>query len=140
MIEEDDAYQDFPPFPKVSSDFNPQTTTLNQENNQDQETIEIPDEEPILHVQKLTESAKVPIQQTDQAAGYDLYSAETATIEPNSRKLIGTNIAIAIPEGTYAHCRQEVDFSWVSPELMFFGLFQLFIGSVVNNAIIQKSD
>jgi len=42
------------------------------------------------------------MRQTDQAAGYDLYSAETATIEPNSRKLIGTNIAIAIPEGTYA--------------------------------------
>ena len=42
------------------------------------------------------------MRQTDQAARYDLYSAETATIEPNSRKLIGTNIAIAIPEGTYA--------------------------------------
>jgi len=37
-------------------------------------------------------------------------------------------------------CRWEKGFSWVSPELTFFGLFQLFIGSVVNNAIIQKSD
>jgi len=97
VIEEDDdswldnialvtfiPYRDFPPFPKVSSDFNPQKTTFNRENNQDQETIEIPDEEPTLHVQKLTDSAKVPMRQTDQAAGYDLYSAETATIEPNS--------------------------------------------------------
>ena len=37
-------------------------------------------------------------------------------------------------------CRREDGFSWVSPELTFFGLFQLFVGSVVNNAIIQKSD
>jgi len=115
VIEEDDdswldnialmtfiPYRDFPPFPKVSLDFDPQTITLTQENIQDQETIGIPDEEPILHVQKLTDSAKVPMRQTDRAAGYDLYSAETATIEPNSRKLIGTDIAIAIPEGTYA--------------------------------------
>jgi len=78
VIEEDDdswldnialmtfiPYQDFPPFPKVLSDFDPQTTTLNQENNRDQETIEIPDEEPILQVQKLTDSAKVPMRQTD---------------------------------------------------------------------------
>jgi len=50
------------------------------------------------------------------------------------------------PDATPKSCKVyplsavEEGFSWVSPELMFFGLFQLFIGSVVNNAIIQKSD
>jgi len=32
-------------------------------------------------------------------------------------------------------CWREKGFSWVSPELMFFRLFQLFVESVVNNAI-----
>jgi len=45
-----------------------------------------------------------------------------------------------IDQNEHLHCQQEKGFSWVSPELMFFGLFQLFIGSVINNAIIQKSD
>ena len=42
------------------------------------------------------------MRQTNQAAGYDIYSAEATQIEPASRKLIKTDIAIAIPEGTYA--------------------------------------
>ena len=95
-------YRDFPPFPKILTDFNPQSFI--QENNPGQK-IKIADflnMEPTLSVQKLTNSAKAPMRQTDQAAGYDLYSAETTIIEPNSRKLIKTDIAISIPEGTYA--------------------------------------
>ena len=33
-------------------------------------------------------------------AGIDLYSAETVTIEPGERTLVGTGIALALPVGT----------------------------------------
>ena len=54
-------YQDFPLFPKLPQNFHSKSTI--QENILDQETrtIELPSIEPTLHVQKFTDSAKVPI-------------------------------------------------------------------------------
>src|SRR4029077_14341393 len=34
--------------------------------------------------------------------GYDLYSAESVIIQPRTRRLVDTGLAIAIPPGTYA--------------------------------------
>ncbi len=81
--------------------------TFNLVHDQENRTTETSNIGPTLHVQKLTDSAKIPMRQTEQAAGYDLYSAEATTIGPNSQKLVKTDIAIAIPEGTYAHIASQ---------------------------------
>jgi dUTP pyrophosphatase len=59
---------------------------------------------------KMTETLKVCIQEggmcpkraTDGSAGYDLYAAESAIIEPNSDLLAKLRINIALPKGHYA--------------------------------------
>lgn len=48
---------------------------------------------------KLRENAHIPIQGSDKAAGYDLYSCITTTIYPGSTNLIPTGLAIQPPEG-----------------------------------------
>jgi dUTP pyrophosphatase len=52
-------------------------------------------------IKKLSENGKTPTQGSKYAAGYDLYSAENATVYRLSRKMIKTNISISIPEGYY---------------------------------------
>lgn len=52
-----------------------------------------------LPFRKLAEHAIVPAKAHDGDAGYDLASAESATLAPGERALIGTGVAVAIPEG-----------------------------------------
>ena len=53
-----------------------------------------------IKIKKLGEGAVVPTFGSEYAAGADLYSAEeTLTVAPGETKLIGTKIAMAIPEG-----------------------------------------
>jgi dUTP pyrophosphatase len=54
-----------------------------------------------VELKLLSEAAKTPTKGTDQAAGYDLYAAQNAEIDPLKRALIKTNISIAIPKGYY---------------------------------------
>lgn len=54
-----------------------------------------------IQIKFLSENAKIPFHGSHGAAGYDLFSAEKVTVNPKSRQLIKTNIAIAIPEGYY---------------------------------------
>lgn len=53
----------------------------------------------------LNESAIVPTNGSERAAGYDLYSngvpKEGIVIEPGKTKLIGTGIVMALPHGTF---------------------------------------
>ena len=46
-------------------------------------------------------NAHVPKRAEEGAAGYDLFSAEDATINSRERKLISTDIAIQLPHETY---------------------------------------
>ena len=41
----------------------------------------------------------MPARAREHDAGLDLYAAEAVTLEPGARALIGTGIALAIPEG-----------------------------------------
>ena len=52
-----------------------------------------------IKVQKLSEYAIVPSKSNRSDAGWDLYAVEDAIIEPSQTELIGTDIAMAIPEG-----------------------------------------
>ena len=48
---------------------------------------------------RLSDTARAPVQAHDGDAGYDLFAAEAAAIEPGRRASVGTGIAVAIPEG-----------------------------------------
>ena len=50
---------------------------------------------------RMTESAKAPTRGSENVAGWDIYAAETHTIPPHSRTVVGTGIAIEPPIGTY---------------------------------------
>ena len=52
-----------------------------------------------LRFRRLSEAARAPAQAHEGDAGYDLHSAEAATIGPGERASVGTGIAVAIPAG-----------------------------------------
>ena len=53
-------------------------------------------------VKVLSDAATVPSRGTPGAAGYDLSSAESCVVPARGRALVKTDIAVAIPAGTYA--------------------------------------
>lgn len=58
----------------------------------------------IVKIKKLTNTAWVPLKATNGSAGFDLYAdtiGESAPIHPGETKLIGTGIAMEIPEGYF---------------------------------------
>ena len=58
-----------------------------------------------IKIKKLYFDAVIPTQGSDQAAGYDLYarglSGECVVIQPHETKMIGTGIAMEIPNGYF---------------------------------------
>lgn len=52
-----------------------------------------------LHVRLLSQDARPPVRAHKGDAGLDLFAAESATLAPGERLLVGTGIAVAIPEG-----------------------------------------
>lgn len=54
-----------------------------------------------MEVKLLSEKAVLPVRANDSDAGFDLSSAYEYTIPPLNRMLIKTDIAIAVPSGTY---------------------------------------
>jgi dUTP pyrophosphatase len=54
-----------------------------------------------ISIKLLSDLARMPTQGTAFSAGYDLYAAESAVIPKFSRKLIKTNISLAIPINYY---------------------------------------
>ncbi|MGV0951482.1 MAG: dUTP diphosphatase, partial [Azonexus sp.] len=54
-----------------------------------------------LFVKLLSEAAVLPHRHSKEAAGYDLSSAQDATIKASDKALIPTDIAIRVPPGTY---------------------------------------
>ena len=55
----------------------------------------------VLLVKKLTENATLPVRGSAAAAGYDLFSAQDSSVPARGKALIKTDIAIAVPPGTY---------------------------------------
>ena len=52
-----------------------------------------------MKIKKLNDNAILPTLGSPFAAGYDLYSTDTVTINPQETALIHTGLAIEIPEG-----------------------------------------
>jgi dUTP pyrophosphatase len=56
---------------------------------------------PPFQVKRLSPNATLPTKGSGLAAGWDLYAAEDAQIEPNRHALVKTDLAITAPDGTY---------------------------------------
>lgn len=54
-----------------------------------------------IKIKRISSDAKVPTRAKASDAGYDLYAANSAVLDPMSRVLVSTGIAIEIPEGYY---------------------------------------
>ena len=54
-----------------------------------------------IQVRKMASKAIMPTRGSRFSAGYDLYELKDGLILAYRQKLIGTGIAIAIPQGTY---------------------------------------
>lgn len=54
-----------------------------------------------IHIKLLSEKAVIPTKATVFSAGYDLYAAEDAAVPKLCRKLIKTNVSMAIPINHY---------------------------------------
>lgn len=54
-----------------------------------------------LYFKKLDSRATLPVRGSRAAAGLDLYSIETVSLEPGQRAIARTGLAVAIPEGFY---------------------------------------
>ena len=76
----------------------------------------------ILRVKKLSEHAIIPTRGSEYAAGYDLSSAIDTVIPARGKGIVKTDLAIAIPEFTYAR---------IAPRYLYYLLF-LYFFSVLN--------
>ena len=56
-----------------------------------------------IQIKKLTDSAKIPERGSAMAAGYDLFAdlKEEIVIKPHTTFMVGTGVAVAIPEGYF---------------------------------------
>lgn len=54
-----------------------------------------------LEIKKLHKESMLPTRGSKEAAGYDLYSNEEVIIDKFSRGVVGTGIAMKIPDGFY---------------------------------------
>ena len=55
----------------------------------------------LLHVHRLTDTAKLPYKKHDDDAGFDLSSDENFTIKPWDKYLVSSGICFTVPRGTY---------------------------------------
>lgn len=94
LSQQDIIMSEAPTHPTSATDTNANTMA-------DTETDTVsPQSPPTLHVQKLPH-ATLPTRVTEEAAGYDLYSAAMLTIPANQMASISTGLAIRPPHGTY---------------------------------------
>ena len=54
-----------------------------------------------LRVKKLTQDAIIPTRGSGGAVGYDLYSTDEVVIPPTHRALVGSGVAVVLPNGVY---------------------------------------
>jgi dUTP pyrophosphatase len=64
-----------------------------------EDNMALADEEGSLQVKLLSDKGRLPYKTNRFDAGFDLYASENIQISPNSRELISTDIAVAIPNG-----------------------------------------
>merc|ERR1711934_261793 len=68
--------------------------------------------EPTLRVKKLSPNAIIPVRGSPQAAGYDLSAAEETIVPARGKAIVKTDLAIAVPEGTYGRVAPRSGLAW----------------------------
>jgi len=61
----------------------------------------------VVRVKRLSEEVKLPKKALPADAGYDVFANEQVVLQPGERKLIGTGLKIAIPNGYEAQVRPK---------------------------------
>lgn len=61
---------------------------------------------------KLSSTATIPTRADSGAAGYDLYAAEAIIVPARDRQLVKTDIAVALPAGTYGRIAPRSGLAW----------------------------
>ncbi|KAI1504328.1 dUTPase-like protein [Biscogniauxia marginata] len=86
-----------------SSNNNTTTTTTTMAESSKETVPAVPnlDQAPPLLIKKLSDTARLPTRGSAFAAGYDLYASKATTIPARGKALVDTDIAIAVPAGTY---------------------------------------
>ena len=65
-----------------------------------------------MQVKKLSDFATIPKRGTKYSAGFDLSSAYDYTVPARGKELVKTDLAIAIPENTYARIAPRSGLAW----------------------------
>src|SRR5947209_8714051 len=60
-----------------------------------------------FHVKCLTENATVPRKGSEKAAGHDITCAEGGEVPVNGKAVVSTDLAIAVPKGTYGRIASQ---------------------------------
>ena len=60
----------------------------------------------MLHVKRLSEFAVLPVRGSSGAAGYDLSAAYDGEVPARGKALLKTDLAVAVPPGTYGRVGQ----------------------------------
>ncbi len=66
----------------------------------------------MFEVKLLTTEATIPTRASDQAAGYDLFSAYDYTLNGHSKVLVKTDIAVKIPDFHYGRIAPRSSLAW----------------------------
>jgi dUTP diphosphatase len=65
-----------------------------------------------MEVVLLTQNATIPRRATPGSAGYDLSSANRLVIPPHGKALVGTDLKIKVPPGTYGRIAPRSSLGW----------------------------
>lgn len=66
----------------------------------------------MITFKRVSQDAQIPTKGTKGSAGYDLYAAHNAVIEPHGKALVSTDLIIEIPEGYYGRIAPRSSLAW----------------------------
>jgi len=65
-----------------------------------------------LFIHRLSERAHLPTRGSEQAAGLDLYAANSLTIPPHGKAMVPTDLSVEIPHGHYGRIAPRSGLGW----------------------------
>ncbi|KAF2968732.1 hypothetical protein GQX73_g4828 [Xylaria multiplex] len=89
-----------PPPKRVKTDNNSNNSITDTMAENGSTSVPVEQSPPLL-IKKLSDKARLPTRGSAFAAGYDMYSSQAATVPARGKVLVDTDIAIAVPAGTY---------------------------------------
>ena len=66
----------------------------------------------MLYVKLLNSDAQAPKRSSELAAGFDLFSSTTGTIEAGKRGMVSTGVSVNMPHGVYGRIAPRSSLAW----------------------------